>query len=221
MSSTPVSPSLADSSSLQDRDYTVVLARTATDYPTPPPGTTKRWEAAQTAVMNLVQQCEALDPDGITLYVSCRGETEDCQFRKYDHVTSGNLIAAIKENYPPEEIDLQVVLPRALDSFLSRKAAQTTKLNGETILVILDGEPKGRLAIARTIVQTSQQLERDSELGIGFVQIGQDPIAQGFLQLLDDDLKAAGAKFDIVDTKAIATITPSSLIEFLLGVLND
>jgi hypothetical protein len=221
MSSTPVSPILADSSLLQDRDYTIILARTATSYPAPPPAVSERWQAAQAAVLNLVQQCEALDPDGITLYVSCRGETADCQFRKYNHVTSENLIAAIEENYPPEEIDLQVVLPNALNNFLSRKAAQTTKANGETILVILDGEPQGRLGIARTIMQTSQQLDRDSELGIGFVQIGQDPIAQGFLQLLDDDLQAAGAKFDIVDTQAIATITPSSLTDFLLNVLND
>lgn len=221
MSSTPVSPALADSALLQDRDYTIILARTATDYPTPPPDTAQRWEAAQTAVLNLVQQCEALDPDGITLYVSCRGEADNCEFRKYEHVTSVNLPAAIEENYPPEEISLQVVLPRALDDFLRRKALQNTKANGEIILVILDGEPKGRLDIARTIMQTSQQLDRDSELGIGFVQIGQDPIAQGFLQLLDDDLKAAGAKFDIVDTKAIATITPSSLTDFLLDVLND
>jgi len=221
MSSTPVSPALADSSLLQDRDYTIILARTATAYPTPPPDAAHRWAAAQTAVINLVQQCEALDPDGITLYVSCRGEGDDCQFRQYEHVTSSTLTAAIEENYPPEEIDLQVVLPNALADFLSRKATHDTKSNGEIILVILDGEPKGRFDIARTIMQTSQQLDHDSELGIGFVQIGQDPIAQGFLQLLDNDLKAAGAKFDIVDTKAIATITPSSLTDFLLGVLND
>lgn len=206
---------------LQDRDYTVIFARTAPAYPTPPPEISERWSAAQTAVLNLVQRCEVLDPDGITLYVSCRGESDDCQFRKYEHVTSDNLTAAVEENYPPEEIDLQVVLPKALQSFLSRKANQTTKANGEIILVIIDGEPKGRFDIARSIMQTSQQLEHGAELGIGFVQIGQDPIAQGFLQLLDDDLKAAGAKFDIVDTKAIATITPHSLADFLLDVLND
>ena len=69
-----------------------------------------------------MQQCEALDPDGITLYVSCRGEGDDCQFRQYEHVTSSTLTAAIEENYPPEEIDLQVVLPNALADFFKSQS---------------------------------------------------------------------------------------------------
>lgn len=221
MNSTPVTPTSADPSWLENRNYTVILARTATDYPSPPPGSTERWQAAQTSIMNLVQYCESLDPDGITFYVSCRDDTGDCQFRKYEHVTSQNLVAIIEENYPPEEISLKVVLPNALDDFFRRKKAQVTKSNGETILVILDGEPSGRMEIARSIVKASQRIERDEELAIGFVQIGQDPLAQGFLQTLDDNLKEAGAKFDIVDTKALDAIAPDSLSNFLLDVLKD
>jgi hypothetical protein len=221
MSQMPTSPASADFSLLKDRDYTVILARTATDYPSPPPGANQRWEAAQASILNLIQHCEALDPDGVTLYVSCRGETGDCNFRKYEHVVTHNLVSIIEENYPPHEISLRVVLPNALDDFFKRQAAQVTKANGEIILVVLDGEPTGRMEIARAIVNASHQLDRGTDLGIGFVQIGQDPIAQGFLQALDDNLKGAGAKFDIVDTQALTTITPDCLTEFLLDVLND
>lgn len=221
MSQMPIPPSTADLSSLKNRDYTIILARTATAYPTPPPGVNQRWEAAQASILNLVQHCENLDPDGVTLYVSCRGDSGDCNFRKYEHVTSRNLISIIEANYPPDEISLNIVLPDALDDFLARKTAQVTQANGEIILVILDGEPTGRMEIARAIVKASQQLEHDGELAIGFVQIGQDPLAQGFLQSLDDNLQAAGAKYDIVDTKALATISPDCLTGFLLDILND
>ena len=96
MSQTPMSPASADFSLLQDRDYTVILARTATDYPSPPPGARQRWEVAQASILNLIKHCEELDPDGVTLYVSCRGETGDCNFRKYEHVTTRNLASIVE-----------------------------------------------------------------------------------------------------------------------------
>ena len=221
MSSPPTSASARDLSLLQNRDYTIILARTATAYPTPPPGVNERWAAAQASILALVQQCEAFDPDGITLYVACQGDDGHCLFRKYNQVTSRNLIPVLEANYPPREVSLAVVLPNALDDYFKRKAAQVTQANGETILVIVDGEPQGRLAIARAIVQATHQIDQDAELGIGFVHIGEDPIAQGFLQALDDNLKGAGAKYDIVDTKALATITPHCLTDFLFSVLQD
>lgn len=213
--------SASNTSLLENRDYTVILARSATDYPTPPPGGSQRWENAQESITHLVRQCETLDPDGVTLYVSCRGEGDDCQFRKYDHVTSESLAEVVEANYPPNEINLAKVLPEALQDFLTRRAARQTKPNGEIILVILDGEPKGRVEIAQAIVRASHQLERDEELGIGFVQIGQDPIATGFFQTLDDNLHGAGAKFDIVNTRFLESISPDSLVDFLLDVLAD
>jgi hypothetical protein len=67
----------------------------------------------------------------------------------------------------------------------------------------------------------THQLDTDEELGIGFVQIGEDMIARGYLTALDNHLEEAGAKFDIVDTKLLNAIKPDSLTEFLLGVLED
>jgi hypothetical protein len=214
------SPASADSLELlKDRDYTIVLARTAQAYPATPP--VSRWQDAYQSVLLLVQQCEALDPDGITLYVSCQGNDAHCIFRKYEHVTSQNLIAVVETHYPPNVVALDVVIPEALDDYLKRKAAGVTKANGEILLVMLDGEPSDLLEIARSIVHTTHQLDRDEELGIGFVQIGQDPIATGFLKALDQNLKENGAKFDIVHTKVLDSISPDCLLDFLQNVLDD
>jgi hypothetical protein len=221
MTATPASPSSTDLALLENRDYTVILARTATAYPSPPPGAGPRWAAAQTSILNLVHTCEALDPDGITLYVSCKGAGGGCLFHKYEQVTSANLMAVLTANIPPEEVQLEIVLPTALNDYLQRKAAGTTKANGEMLLVLADGEPGNRVAIARAIVQASQKLDRDEELGIGLVQLGQDPLAQGFFQSLDDDLHVAGAKYDVVHTKILEAISPHCLTDFLLEVLSD
>ncbi|MEM8611279.1 MAG: hypothetical protein AAGF93_04610 [Cyanobacteria bacterium P01_H01_bin.105] len=62
---------------------------------------------------------------------------------------------------------------------------------------------------------------RDDELGIGWLQVGDDYITKGFLITLDDNLRGKGAKFDIVDNKSIQHISPDRLDSFLMGILKD
>jgi hypothetical protein len=215
------SPSYRSLQLLRERDYTVIIARTAIEHAANPPRFAERWAAAQTAVKALIQYCEELDPDGLTLYVSRRSEQCLCSFVRYQWVTSDWLMQIVEENYPPRGTNLQEVLQEALNNYFVRKALGLTKKNGEIIIVLLDGEPDDRLAVARSIKVATQKLETDAELGIGFVQIGEDWIARGFLRALDDDLQHSGAKFDIVDTKFVNEIKSEALTDFLLDVLLD
>jgi len=210
-----------DTTLLQNRDYTLIIARTADDAAPQPPNFAERWNAALDSVLTLAQTCETFDPDGITLYVSCRGNEGDCEFVQYEHVTSSNLLSAIKENYPPRQVVIQIVLKAALDSYFHRKSAGQNQPNGEIILVILDGEPKDRMAVAKLIREATYQMDTDTELGISFVQIGDNAIATGFLTALDENLQAAGAQFDIVHTRHLEAIEPESITQFLLDTLND
>lgn len=210
-----------DPIALRNRDYTIIIAKTSVDSGSKPPKFAERWAAAQASILALAQTCEAHDPDGVTLYVSCDSSEEDCQFKKYEHVTSSRLAQVIQENYPPHHINLQRVLQVALDDYFVRKGRGATKANGEIILVLLDGEPSDRMALAKVIKEATHKLDVDEELGIGFVQIGEDLLAQGFLTALDDHLKSVGAKFDIVNTKLLDNIEPDSLTEFLLSTLYD
>ena len=210
-----------DTTILKNRDYTIIIAKTSIDDGNKPPNFAERWAAAQTSILALAQTCEAHDPDGVTLYVSCDSSEEDCQFKKYEHVTSTKLTQVIQEHYPPHKINLQRVLQTALDDYFVRKERGVTKANGEIMLVLLDGEPRDRMALVKVIKEATHKLEVDEELGIGFVQIGEDLLAKGFLTALDDHLKSVGAKFDIVNTKLLDSIEPDSLTEFLLSTLYD
>ena len=204
---------------LQNRDYTIVVAKTAVSLLKMPPGYEQRWLAAHDAIVSLAQQCEAFDPDGITIYVSCRGEAD--LFKQYKKVLSSQVTAIFDAHHPPETLNLLNVLQSALDDYFTRKTAHLTKPNGEMILVLIDGEPPDRPAIAKLIIHTTEKLDQDHELGIGFLQIGDDFIARGFLNALDENLKSAGAKFDIVHTEILAEVKPDSLTRFLLDVLDD
>ncbi|XGW00475.1 MAG: hypothetical protein ACAF41_16260 [Leptolyngbya sp. BL-A-14] len=205
---------------LENRDYTVIVAKTAASVLPTSPGFVNSWVAAHDAVMALVKKCEELDPDGITLYLSSRHDSSG-SFKQYKKVTPDKLEQLLEANYPPETLNLLDGLQTALDDYFDRKAAGQTKPNGEIIIVLIDGEPSDRMAIVRAIVQATQKMERDEELGIGIAQIGNDLIARGFLASLDEDLRSrAGAKFDIVNTRVLETIGEQCLTEFLLDVIR-
>lgn len=206
---------------LQNRDYTIIVARTATEAGSKPPGFAERWTSAQDAVLALVRRCEEFDPDGVTVYVAQNCPQDICKFQKHSHVASTNLAQVIQDNYPPHRVNLQATLQAALDDYFDRKAAGRTKKNGEMIVVLLDGEPIDRMAVSRVIKEATHKLDADQELGIGFVQIGEDLLAKGFLTALDENLKGAGAKFDIVHTKLLDQIEPASLTDFLLSILYN
>ncbi|SRR5579883_863481 len=204
---------------LENRDYTIIAAKTAPKA-FAPPGFSNRWIAAHDAILALVTQCEALDPDGITLYISAQNHPAG-SFKQYKQVTSDKLAALFEANYPPENLNLLDGLQTALNDYFVRRAAGQTKPNGEIIIVLIDGEPSDRMAIVKTIVNATQKLEHPQELGIGFAQVGDDLITRGFLTSLDEDLRStANAKFDIVKTQALAEIDSGWLSEFLLDIIR-
>ncbi|MBL1174210.1 hypothetical protein [Pantanalinema sp. GBBB05] len=206
---------------LDNRDYTVLVAKTAPSTAYASPKFHQSWSDAHRAIVTLVQKCETFDPDGITIYISSKDHAAGL-FRQYRHVTSNVIEEIFNENYPPETLNLLDGLSIALTDYFTRKQAGQTKPNGEMIVVLIDGEPQDRMEIVKTIVEAAEQLDSDHELGIGFVQVGNDLIARGFLNSLDDDLRSrAGAKFDIVHTQTLDNIQADCLTEFLKDIIRD
>lgn len=116
--------------------------------------------------------------------------------------------------------DLASVLSDAVNNYFDRKTIGEAKTNGETILVITDGEPDDYKGVMRVIIEASRQIDRDEELGISLIQVGKDRKATQFLQALDDQLESAGAKFDIVDTITIDDMQGLTLAEVLLNAIT-
>lgn len=206
---------------LCDRDYTIIMAKTRVNPVAPPPGFAERWLTAQASILELAQTCENFNPDGVTLYLASQTPDQPCAFLRHDRVHTPAFEALVETNTAPESICLSDALQDVLDDYFERKAAGQTQANGQIILILMDCEPQDRMAIANVIVQATQNVENNEEVGIGFVQIGEDPIAQGFFEMLDDHLEEAGAKYDIVDAKILSTIERNSLTNFLLDTLFD
>lgn len=199
----------------QDRDYTLIIDKSGSMSTPDQVGGRSRWDAAQESTLALARKCEQFDPDGITLYLFSG------RFKRFDNVTSSKVAQIFQENDPSGTTNLADVLKDATDRYFQSKAAGQTKANGETILVITDGEPDDRKAVMRVIIEASRRMDRDEELAISFIQVGTDQTATRFLKALDDDLESAGAKFDICDTVTLDDMEGLTLTEVLLNAIAD
>ena len=157
------------------------------------------------AIANATSQ---LDPDGINL-ITFGSKVTDC-----GNVTPENVSETIQKVQPWGSTKMDAALTAALSDFNSETP--------RTIIVITDGQPDNKKAVADVIMNASRQLKRDEDLAIGFFQIGNDPSATSFLQFIDDELQALGAKFDIVDTTPADSVgSPEELEQALIQFIND
>ncbi|HIK03909.1 MAG TPA: VWA domain-containing protein [Trichormus sp. M33_DOE_039] len=200
---------------LENRDYTLIIDKSGSMATPDQKGGRNRWVTAQESTLALASKCEQFDPDGITVYVFSG------RFKRYENVTSAKVSQIFLENDPSGTTDLAAVLKHATDDYFQRKASGKTKPNGETILVVTDGEPDDRKAVMKVIIEASRRLDKDEELAISFIQVGKDAQATRFLKVLDDELQSAGAKFDICDTITMEDMEDLSLSEVLLNAITD
>ncbi|OUL29606.1 hypothetical protein BV372_22975 [Nostoc sp. T09] len=200
---------------MSDRDYTLIIDKSGSMSTPDQAGGRSRWDIAQESTLALARKCEQFDPDGITVYVFSG------RFKRYDDVTSAKVAQIFQENDPAGTTNLAGVLQDALNNYFKRKAAGKTKTNGETILVITDGEPDDRKAVFEVIINATRQMERDEELAVSIVQVGTDAQATKFLKALDDQLQSVGAKFDICDTVTLDDLEEMSLADVLMNAITD
>lgn len=200
---------------LKDRAYTLILDKSGSMSKREPNADKSRWQAAEESTLALARKCEQFDPDGLTVYLF------SSRFKRYDNVTSDKVEQIFLENDPVGSTNLTAVLEDAFRDYFERKAKGKTKPNGESILVMTDGEPDDRRSVIESIINASRKLDRDEELAVSFIQVGQDLSAREFLKALDDQLLKVGAKFDIVDTITMDDMAEMSLTEVLLKAIED
>jgi uncharacterized protein with von Willebrand factor type A (vWA) domain len=200
---------------VKNRDYTLIIDKSGSMSTPDQKGGRSRWEEAKESTIALARKCEQFDPDGITVYLF------SSRFRRYDNVTTSKVEQIFQENDPAGSTNLTMVLTDATNNYFQRKKSGQIQTEGETILVITDGEPDDRRSVIDTIIETTRRLERDEELAISFIQVGSDSGATKFLKALDDQLQEVGAKFDICDTITMDDMSEMSLSEVLVNAIAD
>ncbi|MGF1479355.1 MAG: VWA domain-containing protein [Cyanophyceae cyanobacterium] len=157
------------------------------------------------AIADAVSQ---LDPDGINLI------TFGSKVTDHGNVTPANVSEVVTNIKAWGTTNMDGAIKTALANFMPEVP--------RTVIVITDGQPDNKKAVAEVIIEASRKIKKDEDLAIGFFQIGDDPNATSFLQFLDDELQGLGAQFDIVDTTPATSIgSPEELEQALLKFIND
>ena len=200
---------------LQDRDYTLIIDRSGSMALRDLPGGKSRWAEARESTFAVASKCAEFDPDGITVYLF------NSRPKRFDNTTPEKVLQLFDEYEPVGGTNLSGVLDDALGNYFQRKAAGQAKAQGEIFVVVTDGEPDDQRSVMKTIIDATRKLAHDKEIGISFLQVGNDAGATRFPKALDDELTRAGAKFDIVDTMTFDELADRSIKDVLLGSLFD
>ena len=204
---------------LEDRDYTIIIARgDASRHPHHP--WHEEWIEAQASLIDLAKKCQQFDSDGITLYEA------STPMWKYKNSNVARLAEILQrqntepDSAKPTEINLEEALKASFSDYFANKTDGKGK-KGAIIVAVLDQKPANPTAVAEIIVSAANKIEKDEEIGVSFIQIGDDLETREFLTDLDTNLQDRGARFDIVDTKFWHEIKRSSVVQFLIGAIND
>ena len=204
---------------LEDRDYTIIIARSDAGRHHQHPWY-EEWIEAQASLIDLAKKCQQFDSDGITLYEA------STPMWKYKNSNVARLAEILQrqntepDSAKPTEINLEEALKATFSDYFASKSNPKGK-KGAIIVAVLDQKPAKATAVAEIIVTAANKIDKDEEIGVSFIQIGDDLETREFLTDLDTNLQDRGARFDIVDTKFWHEIKRSSVVQFLIGAIND
>eukprot|EP00755_Sulcionema_specki_P035140 Sspe_Gene.104325::Locus_80397_Transcript_1_1_Confidence_1.000_Length_1227::g.104325::m.104325 len=171
----------------ENRDFVVLLDKSASMAKYDKPSTKRsklstRWQNAREAIKTIVNSAQ-----DITLYMF------DSHVQRFDTVnTPEKVLDVFNHNHPGGSTNLSGALRAAFKQHFCKDTPRPT-----TILVITDGEPNNYGKTIKAIESAASKLDKQEDLSVTFIQIGDDPTASQFLKKLDDELDC---KYDIVDT---------------------
>lgn len=215
-SSDGVSGGSAAAIDLTARDYTIIVDKSGSMEG-------ERWRQAEEAVKIIAPRVCEIDADGISLYFF------SSRFEKFENVKTGEEVTRhFANNAPSGGTALAEVLQDAVepDNFIVSKSGKHKYRKPETILIVTDGVPDSRDKVERVIVDAANSVDRDEELSITIIQVGNDANAGKWLKQLDDNLqhgtsKAGKAKFDVVDVLSFENLKSMNFAEIIRMSICD
>lgn len=142
-----------------------------------------KWEEAQEFTEQFARFADKVDDDGLTVIT----------FSSHAKVVDGVHADKVHEIFTTQQPGGSTNLTEALNEAFKKKFSSS---KAAIILVMTDGVPDDEDGVHKAIVAAAAKCEKDSDIGILFVQVGDDAHAAKFLDGLDNHLDEA--KFDIV-----------------------
>jgi uncharacterized protein YegL len=198
---------------IKSYDIAILLDRSGSMVIEDCPNGKSRWEYARENVEAVTARANKLDSDGITIVVF------GSQVKIYENTTP----AKVQDIYDQIEPIGNTATDTALQAVLTPEWFQGRRTGTRKPMIVIiftDGKPNDQDALERVIIDAANNIEKDEDLGISFVQVGYDRSASDFLTYLDNQLTSK-ASFDIVDTKTMEELEEIGVIGLLNAALDD
>ncbi|UZJ55446.1 hypothetical protein CBS101457_004766 [Exobasidium rhododendri] len=182
-----------------------------------------RWEEARDALAGMVELAARMDDDGVDIhFLNSEKYLLNCRDPRQVKALFDSILP---EGLTPTGTKLEMLLLQYMDDIETYKSTRSGK------------EPKKRNYICLTdgaatddpesvVIATARRLDRGNfplaQIGIQFVQVGDDKEAKEALEELDDALSSQHSVRDIVDTVPYQNLAlnPDTIIKALLGGIN-
>lgn len=188
------------------------------------------WDQTREALIGVVQKAVQYDTDGIDLFF----------FNDHQNALNCNSPEKVRQVFrsvlprrsTPTASSIKKVIDPYLDQLHRSKTAGAPPVKPLNLIVLTDGAPDRGQDPEQVIVDIGRYLDSNrfplNQLGISFVQIGDDPEAARHLASLDDDLKAKYKIRDFVDCtpyqasthSQMNAITSDFILKALIGGVN-
>ncbi|WVQ77409.1 hypothetical protein IAR50_007094 [Cryptococcus sp. DSM 104548] len=181
-----------------------------------------RWKEACKAIMEVAHLAARYDDDGIDVYF--------LNSKRYGvGLSTTSQVAELFRSLEPRGMTptaarLDVLLREYMGRLEAQNEGSAEEVKPINLIVITDGEPSDDPA--SVIIAAAKRLDKGeyplSQVGIQFLQIGNDPRAAAALEELDDELGPKHGIRDIVDTVPYKgkAMNAELIIKTLLGGIN-
>ncbi|KAG9119165.1 hypothetical protein FRC07_005964 [Ceratobasidium sp. 392] len=184
-----------------------------------------RWTEACEALMGMAKEVLTRDEDGVEVYF-LNADQEGNNVKNPSDIKLLFDAVQIKPEYAtPTGMRIEQVLAAYIDHLEAAKESGQSGTKPLNLIVITDGEPMDDPE--SVIVAAAQRLDKgqfpSTQVGIQFIQIGNDPRVKKALKELDNQLVKTHGIRNIVDTRQYSketTLTPDALVEMLLGGIS-
>jgi Mg-chelatase subunit ChlD len=167
-----------------------------------------RWNEAEEFTLGFARFADQVDADGITIINFNSSHTV------YDGVNAEKVKELFSKNRPGGSTNLAGALEAAFQKHFSNSKPSI-------IVCMTDGVPDSEPAVVKSIIAAANKLDKDAQLAIQFVQVGDNKEAAAFLTRLDDNLQKEGAKFDIVNALTREEAESITIEQLLYQAIND
>ena len=175
---------------------------------------TTRWNWCKSEILRLYRSGKNYFPEGITLVPFANN------FAIINEARDASIQNMFKQLTPVGGTNMTKPLAFLIDDYFRRKARNRGKVKPIVIAILSDGEGNAH-QLRQVINRATHLMTNEREIVITFLAVDATELGRPVIDALDNNLKNAGAKYDIVDSRSFEELRRYGLLKMLVAAVLE